>query len=131
MPSFSADGHVFDQALNLPASSIFQPTQLGQEDFFIPLIELDCLQLWKSEAVPISFFLEARKICNFLEKPLVGGFEISKDLLLDVDRCFGQPWRVRVVAPSREYLTEPSVATFEIAWHRTEVQLSIHEWRAE
>ena len=47
-----------------------KPTQLGQTA--IALVELAAL--WIAKAVARTFFLEAQKICPFLEKMNVGAF---------------------------------------------------------
>ncbi len=62
-----ADGGVLDRSNDFAAVAIAQPTQLGQEDAAVALIELDLLGVGIAEAVRLAFFLkrvEKRRVCR-------------------------------------------------------------------
>lgn len=72
-------GDVFHNAQHFAAVAVAHPAQFWQENSAIALVELAALRIAK--AIRLTFFLEARKVCAFLEKVFVGSFQVFQRLL--------------------------------------------------
>lgn len=105
-----AHGDISDCAQHLATIAVAQPSQLGQEDTTVALIELDLLRVGVAEAVALAFLLETWKVGPLGEEVAVGPLQILERLLQGMDRRIGQPSRFRAVAPLGEHLAQPGVA---------------------
>lgn len=105
-----AHGDISDCAQHLATIAVAQPSQLGQEDTTVALIELDLLRVGVAEAVALAFLLETWKVGPLGEEVAVGPLQILERLLQGMDRRIGQPNRFRAVAPLGEHLAQPGVA---------------------
>jgi hypothetical protein len=97
------------------AIAIAQPTELGEEDAGITLIELDLFRIGVAEAVAPAFLLEARKVGPPGEEVAVGPLQILERLLQRVNRCIGQPSRLCAISPLGEQLAQTRIAELLLA----------------
>src|SRR5690606_1726689 len=110
-----AHGDISDCAQHLATIAVAQPSQLGQEDTTVALIELDLLRIGVAEAVALALFLEAREVRPLSEEVAVGPLQVLERLLQGMGRRIGQPSRFRAVAPLGEHLAQSCVAELFLA----------------
>src|SRR5690606_10471878 len=102
-------------AQHLATIAVAQPSQLGQEDAAVGLVELDLFRVGVAEAVALAFLLETWKVGPLGEEVAVGPLQILERLLQGMDRRIGQPSRFPAVAPLGEQLAEPGVVQLLLA----------------
>ena len=111
-----ADRDVLEGAEHLPAVSVAQPAQLGQENPVVALVELELLGVGEAEAVVQAALLEAGEVGTLLEEILVGPVEVFEGVLQGMHRGNLQPGRQppggqqRTVAPGCELLGHRHIA---------------------
>ena len=105
-----AHGDVFHITQHVPAVAIAQPSELGQEQAAVRLVELDLFRVRVAEAIVLALLLEAREVGAFGEEVGVGPLQILERLLQRVNGRVCEPGRLRAVAPLREFLAQPGVA---------------------
>jgi len=108
-------GDVLHLAKRRTAVAVAQPTELGEKDAAVGLIELDLFRIWIAEAVGLALLLETREVGPFGEEIGVGTLQILERLLQRMRRRIGQPWCLLVIAPFGEQLAQPSIAELLLA----------------
>lgn len=76
-----AHGGVAHLAQHLAAVAIAQPTEFGQENAAVVLIEIDLFRLGIAKAVAAAFALETREVGAFGKIVLVGFFQVFQGML--------------------------------------------------
>jgi len=102
-----ADGDVLHRAEHIAALAVAQPTQLGQEQAAVGLVELDLFRVGVAEAVAgPAFLLEAGKVGALGEEVGIGPLQILEGLLQRMHRGLCEPRGFRAVAPLGEALAQ-------------------------
>ena len=86
------DGDVFGCAENVTAVAIPHPTQFGDLDAAVALIDLKAL--WKLETVTTSALFETRKICTFFKEVFESPLQVFQRLLQSLRRRLLEPGKL-------------------------------------
>ncbi|MCY1340465.1 hypothetical protein D9M69_263790 [compost metagenome] len=97
-------------AKHIPAAAVANPSELGQKDATVGLIQLDLLRVGVAKAVALALLLEARMCGPSSEKVLVGSLQILERMLQRVHRGVLEPRCSRSIAPLGETLCHRHVA---------------------
>jgi len=87
-----ADGDVFDCTQHFTAVAVAYPTQLGQINTAVGLVDLATLR--KAKAVTCTFFLETRKVGSPGKKVFVSPLKVFEGLLQRLTRSILEPRQI-------------------------------------
>ncbi len=107
--SAQTHGDVLDHAEDVPALAVAHPSDFGQEDAAIGLVELGLLRRWVAQAFALPLFLESGKCSSFGEEVRVGPIQILQRLLQRVRWRIGKPPGFFSMAPPSEFFAKFSV----------------------
>src|SRR5690625_238003 len=96
---FAGHGDIFHYAQHIAAVAIAHPTQLGQKNSTISLIQLAAL--WIAETIRLAFLFKAWKVCSFLEEVFIGTLYVFEGLLQGLGVGVSQPRRFATFTPLR------------------------------
>ena len=93
---------ILHRAKHFPAVAVAYPTELGQEDAAIGLVEFDLLGVGITKAIALAFLLEARKLGAFGKEVLICPLQILQCMLQWMYWRVFQPRRFFAVTPRRQ-----------------------------
>src|SRR5882757_3451739 len=96
------DGDVLHRAEHLAAVAVAQPTELGQEQARVHLVEPDLLRVRITEAVVLSLLLETRQVGPPGEEVSVSAFQILERLF---SGCVGASFSQDVCVSLRHWVS--------------------------
>src|SRR5690625_7840406 len=79
---FAGHGDIFHYAQYIAAVAIAHPTQVGQKNSTISLIQLAAL--WIAETIRLAFLVKAWKVCSFREEVFIVRLYVFEGLRQDL-----------------------------------------------
>jgi hypothetical protein len=100
-------------AFDFAAAAIPKPTELGEEDSAVALLQAKLLGVWIAEALGLALLFESWEVCATLEEVTVGAVQILQSVLKGMDWSVRKPWRLST--PSGEQLRHWNVSEMLLA----------------